>query len=130
MPGIGPFLDPCGRRVFVGVCFGSVTTPATPGGDAEARARGAVDGMKARQMVAMKHRRYPPERNPGAALVPFALEAHGRWSGDALSLLSHVLPQTFPDRAAELTRVQRAISVLTQSRLGDMLLAAGMPPVQ
>jgi hypothetical protein len=81
-------------------------------------------------MVSMKHRRYPPERNPGAALVPFALEAHGRWSDDALAFVSHMLPQTFPDRASELQRVQRAISVITQSRLGDMLLASEVPPLQ
>jgi hypothetical protein len=121
---IGPFHPRLGGRTYVDVTYGSVTTPATPAGDADARERAANDGVKARRLVSAKRHRYPPEHNPGATLVPFALEAHGRWSDDALAFVQHMLPADHPDRAAELSRVHRAVSVLTMSRLGDQLIAA------
>jgi len=126
---IGPFRDRAGRLTFVDVTFGTVTSPETDAGAATAHARAGQDGVKAREMVAGKHRRYPAESFPAAALVPFAIESHGRWSDDALAFVSHILPPDFPDRPAELSRVRRAISVLTQLRLGDLLLASRSPPV-
>jgi hypothetical protein len=124
---IGPFHPRTGGRTYVDVTYGSVTTPASPAGDADARERAAGDGVKARMLVRAKHRRYPPEKNPSAALVPFALEAHGRWSDDALAFVQHVLPTDHPDRVAELRRVHRTVSVLTMSRLGDQLISAEAP---
>ena len=51
------------------------------------RAEVADDGATARQAAFLKHERYPGERVPGAKLVPFSVEAGGRWDAEAWNFL-------------------------------------------
>ena len=118
---IGPFKDPQGRLCYIDVVFGTAT--ALPG-SADARAFGARDGAKAEAMEAAKRSMYPPHEHPAAHLVPFAVEAHGRWGADAASFVANMVPQNHPDRAREIARCRRAVSVLAMGRLGDLLVSS------
>jgi hypothetical protein len=109
-----------GRRTYVDVSF----TLADSSNARLLSARARVDGSAAAERVARKRRRYPGDRFPGAALVPFVLEAHGRQSPETHAFLKAMVPPDWPERDAVLARARRDLSVLTQCRLADLLLSA------
>jgi len=115
--------DRKGRLTYVDVVFASVFT-LTP---IKSLARAASDGVAANDAVLGKRRRYPSAKHPAAGLVPFAVEAHGRPSPEALAFLKAMCRLGTPDRDAILRRARRDLSVITQSRLGDLLLSSEAP---
>ena len=83
----------------------------------------ATPGHAAADAETGKRTRYRPEDNPRAALVPFAVEAHGRPGQAAVHLLRAMAPAG-DRRGAELQRAWRELSVLVQRRRADLLLHA------
>jgi hypothetical protein len=55
--------------------------------DSWVREAAAADGAAAKGAAGRKRLRYPPEQVPGAKLVPFSVEAGGRWDGSSLHFL-------------------------------------------
>ena len=55
--------------------------------DSWVREGAAADGAAAKEAARRKRRRYPPEQVPGAKLVPFSVEAGGRWDSSSLNFL-------------------------------------------
>jgi hypothetical protein len=109
-----------GRKTYVDISFATADS-VTPG---KRRTRANEDGQAAAERVAAKHARYPGDKNPGASLVPFVIEAHGRLSPEAIAFLQAMVPPTNPDRDAILQKARYDLSVLTQGRLADLLLSA------
>ena len=72
---------------------------------------------------ARKRRRYDPTRVPGCALVPFALEAAGRVSEDALALIRHVAPHG-EGRGRLIAQARQELSILIHQRRAQLLLSA------
>jgi TPR repeat protein len=112
-----------GRKTYVDVRFALADSKNA----ATLSARASTDGSAAAERVARKRRRYPADRCPGASLVPFVMEAHGRPSPEATAFLKAMVPFDFPDRTDVLARARRDLSVLTQTRLADLLLSAEAP---
>ena len=111
------------QRTFIDVGFRTAATD-----DVEARrARAHTDGAAASHYVAEKRRRYPPKDNPGVALVPFIVEALGRPSLEAASFLRAVAPTDPAKRAGVLAAAWQSISVITQTRLAELLISAELP---
>ena len=50
-------------------------------------AAAAADGASAREAARRKRVKYPEDKVPGAKLIPFAVEAGGRWDKDATHFL-------------------------------------------
>ena len=73
-------------------------------------------------------KRYPPEKNPHAELIPFAVEARGRLGAEVLPFLRQHAPAEEPLRSAAMARVLREISIVTQKGLAALLLAAEPRP--
>ena len=92
---------------------------AAPASDAGAAARSAVRAKRAR---------YRPEQNPGAILIPFAVEALGRVSDEALGLIRSVVPSAESigqgARSKEIQAALQTLSVLVQTRHSELLLSA------
>jgi hypothetical protein len=112
--------DHKGQKTYVDVMVTSADTQ-TPG---KLAMRASQDGHAAAAGVQRKHGRYPASKNPGACLVPFVVEARGRLSPEALAFLKAMVPESCPDRPLILRKARRDLSVLVQSRLGDLLLSA------
>ena len=55
--------------------------------DSWVREGAAADGAAAKEAARRKRHRYPPDQVPGAKLVPFSVEAGGRWDKSALDFL-------------------------------------------
>ena len=55
--------------------------------DSWVREGAAEDGAVAQAAKRRKHRRYPPDRVPGAKLVAFSAEVGGRWDSSSLNFL-------------------------------------------
>ena len=75
-----------------------------------------------------KRKRYPPELNPHAALIPFVVEARGRLGVEVLPFLRQHAPAEEPRRSAVLARALHDISTITQQGLAALLLAAEPRP--
>ena len=88
------------------------------------RAFAAKPGTAAEAGERDKRRRYKPERNPRAALVPFVIEALGRAGPQAMQLLRAMAPQDPTVRGLELTRAWAELSTLIQVRRANLLLAS------
>ena len=58
-----------------------------PEGEAWRRGAAAADGCAAEGAARAKHRRYPEELLLTGRLVPFSVEAYGRWGREALDFL-------------------------------------------
>ena len=114
------FIDGTGRRAYVDVAVTSAGTTRA----AERAKRAATDGAAADDMVRTKRSRYPPHKNPGCSMVPFVVEALGRLSPDAEELLRALAPVDKQTRSVILRRVKQSLSVVTQTRLTDLLLSA------
>jgi hypothetical protein len=92
--------------------------------------RAGEDGRAASCYVAEKRRTYPPQDNPGEALVPFIIEALGRPSMEAATFLRAVAPAAPSKRAGVLAAAWQSISIITQTRLAEMLISAELPRPQ
>ena len=97
--------------------------------DAAATLRAArTPGKAASEREEHKRKRYPPELNPHAALIPFVVEARGRLGGEVLPFLRQHAPAEEPRRSAVLARALHDISIITQQGLAALLLAAEPRP--
>jgi hypothetical protein len=116
-----------GRRTHIDVGYRTVATDGTE----ERFHRAREDGRAASQYVLEKRRRYPPKDNPGEALVPFILEALGRPSPEAVTFLRGRAPTDPAKRASVLAAAWQSISILTQTRLAELLISAerARPPL-
>ena len=81
--------------------------------------RARVDGAAAAHEEQEKHWRYP-----GPNLIPFVLEAGGRFGESAESFLRSVTPKDLDDRAAEISAAKQALSCLLQLGNAEVLLGA------
>jgi len=112
-----------GRRTYIDVGFRCASTAT----EDELLRRAQSDGHAAQDYADAKRRRYPPHLNPGEALVPFIVEALGRPSEEAVSFLRSVAPRDAATRSAALGAIWQRISVITQSRVAELLLSAECP---
>ena len=85
-------------------------------------------GKAASEREEHKRKRYPPELNPHAALIPFVVEARGRLGVEVLPFLRQHAPAEEPRRSAVLARALHDISIITQQGLAALLLAAEPRP--
>ena len=105
----------------------SYTNACTP--DADKTLRNARTAGKAASVRAdEKRRKYPPQDHPHAELVPFVVEARGRFGAEVLSFLKQHAPAEEPLRSAVLARALRDISIITQQGLAALLIAAEPRP--
>ena len=65
----------------------------------ELHARAHKEGAAAQGAVQGKRRKYAPDKHPAATLVPFAVEALGRPSEEALQFLRDLAPSDPSERA-------------------------------
>ena len=114
------FLDATGRRAYADVV---ITSAGTTSATVRAK-RATTDGAAADDAVRGKRARYPPHKNPGQPLVPFAVEALGRVSNEAADLLRSLAPTDKQTRSVVLRQAKQSLSVLIQTRLVDLLLSA------
>jgi hypothetical protein len=118
------FIDCQQRRCFVDV----VVATASSASQVLRAARASDAGAAARTAVRAKRARYRPEKNPGAILIPFAVEALGRLSDEALGLLRSVVPSAesigHGARSKEIQTALQTLSVLVQTRHAELLLSA------
>ena len=91
-------------------------------------ARASDPGAAARDAVRAKRAKYRPERYPTALLIPFAVEALGRLSTEALGLIRSVVPSAdaigHGNRSRAINQAQQSLSVLVQTRHSELLLSA------
>ena len=80
--------------------------------------------------VTEKRRRYPPQANPGEGLVPFIFEALGRPSREAGAFLRALAPVDLSKRSNMLAETWQSISIITQTRLAEILISAENPRPQ
>ena len=85
-------------------------------------------GKAASEREDHKRKRYPPEKNPHAGLIPFVVEARGRLGAEVLPFLRQHAPVEEPQRSAALARATRELSIITQQGLASLLLAAEPRP--
>ena len=109
-----------GFRTYVDVAY---ATAATDSADRRA-ARAAEAGLAAQEKVGKKMQTYPPEKNPGAQLVPFVIEALGRPSDEVRAFLQALAPTNPAERAVVLSSAWQQISLITQTRLAELYLSA------
>jgi hypothetical protein len=74
-----------------------------------------------------KYNRYPPNQNPHASLHPFVVEDLGRLSETALHLLRATAPEGQGQRTQFLQKAFQELSIVTQTRLAEILISAEMP---
>ena len=102
-----------------------VTIPNAATTNAEdLRERAHKPGAAAQNAVRGKFRKYPPDKHPAATLVPFAIEALGCPSGEALQLLRDLAPSDPKERAAALKEAHYRLSTLVAMRQAELLMAA------
>jgi hypothetical protein len=109
-----------GCRTYIDVGYRTTATDTVE----ESFLRAVEDGRAASCYVAEKRRRYPPQDNPGEALVPFIIEALGRPSLEAAAFLRSVAPVDPSKRSTVLAAAWQAISINTQTRLAELLISA------
>ena len=115
-----------GRRTHIDVGYRSAATD-----DQEELYRRAVDdGRAASCYVKEKRRRYPPQDNPGEGLVPFIFETLGRPSREAGTFLRALAPAEQSKRSSMLAEAWQSISIITQTRLAEILISAENPRPQ
>jgi len=118
------FRDEEGSLGYVDVSYVNAcsTDPATT------LARAQTAGKAASEREEQKRKRYPPEKNPHAELVPFVVEARGRLGAEVLPFLRQHAPADPALRTAVLARATREISIITQRGLAALLLSAEPRP--
>ena len=118
------FRDEEGSLGYVDVSYAnaSSTDPATT------LARAQTAGKAASERAEQKRKRYPPEKNPHAELVPFVVEARGRLGAGGLPFLRQHAPADPALRTVVLARATREISIITQRGLAALLLSAEPRP--
>ena len=114
------FFDVKGKLTFVDVHVVSAQSVNPE----RVRAFAAKPGSAAEAGERDKRRRYKPEHNPRAALVPFVVEALGRPGPQAMQLLRAMAPHDPTVRGLELTRAWAELSTLIQVRRANLLLAS------
>jgi hypothetical protein len=118
------FVDREGRRCYVDVAIVNASTSS----DRLRAQRAATDGAAAADGVRGKRSRYRAEKHPECPMVAFVVEALGRLSDDAQTLLRSVAPSANAAGSGTRSRVLRqatqALSVLVQGRLAEQLLSA------
>ena len=113
------FSDTGGVRTYVDVAVVSASSDSP--NLVENRAR--TDGCAAATAVTGKRNRYKPAAYPGASLVPFVVEALGRPSDEAASLLQALAPKD-GSRSQVLGAAYQSLSVVVQTRLAELLLSS------
>jgi len=118
------FVDGESRRSFIDVAIVSASSSSS-----RLRAqRAATDGAAAADSVRGKRTKYPAEKAPELPMVPFVVEALGRVSDEAHTLLRSLAPSVNAAGAGVRSRVLRqalqSVSVLVQVRLAEQLLSA------
>ena len=68
--------------------------------------------------------KYPPDKHPAATLVPFAIEALGCPSAEALQFLRDLAPADPRERAVVLRAAHHRLSTLIAMRQAELLMAA------
>ena len=119
------FRDEEGNLGYVDVAY---TNACTTGDPSVTLARARTAGKAASEREEQKRKRYPPELNPHAELIPFVVEARGRLGSEVLSFLRQHAPEEEPLRSAVLARATREISIITQRGLAALLLSAEPRP--
>jgi len=118
------FVDDEGVQGYVDVAYTNACSF-----DAATTLRAArTPGKAASEREEHKRKRYPPELNPHAALIPFVVEARGRLGVEVLPFLRQHAPAEEPRRSAVLARALHDISIITQQGLAALLLAAEPRP--
>ncbi len=115
-----------GRRTHIDVGYRSAATD----NQEELSRRAVDDGRAASCYVTEKRRRYPPQANPGEGLVPFILETLGRPSREAEAFLRALAPADPARRSNMLAAAWQSISIITQTRLAEILISAENPRPQ
>ena len=113
------FVDEAGTRSFVDVAITSASSDSAR----LVNQRAVEDGRAAASRVNDKRSRYKAADYPGAALIPFVVEALGRPSEEAETLLQSLAPRD-ATRSVVLGSAYQTLSVLVQTRLAELLLAA------
>ena len=90
----------------------------------ELHARAHQEGAAAQGAVQGKRRKYAPDKHPAATLVPFAVEALGRPSEEALQFLRDLAPSDPAERAVVLKAAHYRLSTLIAMRQAELLMAA------
>ena len=88
------------------------------------RARAHKEGAAAQGAVQGKRRKYAPDKHPAATLVPFAVEALGRPSEEAVQFLRDLAPSDPAERAVVLKAAHYRLSTLIAMRQAELLMAA------
>jgi hypothetical protein len=112
-----------GRRIHIDVGYRTTATD----NQEELFRRAVDDGSAASCYVTEKRRRYPPQSNPGEGLVPFIFEALGRPSREAEAFLRALAPADMSKRSSMLAEAWQSISIITQTRLAEILISAENP---
>ena len=81
-------------------------------------------GAAALEAVRGKVSKYPPDKHPAATLVPFAIEALGCPSAEALQFLRDLAPADPRKRAVVLCAAHYRLSTLVAMRQAELQLAA------
>ena len=118
------YTDDEGTRGYVDIAYANACTDDARYTEQNAR----TPGRAARVREDGKRSRYPPEKNPHAALTPFVVEARGRLGSEVLPFLRQHAPEEEPLRSAVLARATREISIITQRGLAALLLSAEPRP--
>ena len=113
------FTDTRGVRTYVDVVVANAMTTNS----GERKLRASEPGRAVRLACARKRRRYDPQKLPGCSLIPFAVEAAGRVSEDALALISHMVPHG-RGRGKLIAQARQELSILVQQRRAQLLLSA------
>ena len=87
--------------------------------DALALGSARRDGAAAAAAARRKRARYP-----GEAIVPFAVEDHGRLAEEALALTRLLGPAQDAERSAAIQRLHQSIGCVLQRHAADAVLAA------
>ena len=90
----------------------------------ELAARAHKEGAAAQGAVQGKRRKYAPDKHPAATLVPFAVEALGRPSEEALQFLRDLAPSDPSERAVVLKVAHYRLSTFIAMRQAELLMAA------
>ena len=91
--------------------------------DSWVRQGAAEDGAAARSAANQKRGRYPEEQVPGAKLVPFSVEAGGRWDEGALRFLRRAAGRAAQRHPGLAELGSQGVSAVLSSWLGQLSCA-------
>ena len=118
----GGFIDTKGHLVYYDVTI--VTASGEGSAPDELALRASTDGAAAIEACRGKRQIYRPDKHPRARLIPFALEARGRASGEAVQFLQSMAPTDPSERAIVMRSAYQQLSTLVAMREAEILMAS------